>query len=567
MPTSVENGFRSQEDVDGVAYKHDTPIGEGVVTDSLSDNKASKSYSHLAVQDVMSQLPSPSPTPSPRSSSPSLVVTGSSGEYIGAVSAANGNNHSKSFEKATTTLASSLGDPDEVLLSPLPISKVLPPHELHDIPEERVRKHRKSSASKMSGDERERPVLKLTAAELDKLTSDTTSLPVSPRRPSLSGTASPLRTRRGSNPDYFQPQLGEPRNEVPRRPIARESLTVDSNIGFRAASDLTPKSATSRRPGVSSRAISTPPIVKDHDRTSSYQKPSRQSSPKRKPTISGARPDHLDLTGARPPLSGPLNSSAIEPPSPIPQSIPLPPMSIPTYLQLELASSRPSPLYIHRSAASEYPYESSRIKFERLLNFLLLPPQLEQVLYFGSLACLDAWLYTFTILPLRFFKALGILIQWWGQVLAKEARFIAGFIYHGSGRMWNRQRSGSVEGTRSRSVSRAPRPSASTTASYQTQAQAGRLPDSLNASTNFDNLKFDGERKSRQGWIRRHRRMKSEPSSLSSFHKADLIQGLLIVCSCMILLKLDSSRMYHSIRGQSNVKLYVIYNLLEVCQS
>jgi hypothetical protein len=236
-------------------------------------------------------------------------------------------------------------------------------------------------------------------------------------------------------------------------------------------------------------------------------------------------------------------------------------MSIPTYLQLELSSSRPSPLYIYRSAASDYPYESSKVKFERLLNFLLLPPQLEQVLYFGSLACLDAWLYTFTILPLRFFKALWILIQWWGQMLVKEAKFIAGFIYHGSGRMWDRQRSRSVDPSRSRSVSRARRPQASTAPSYQ--SQSGRIPESLN-SNNLENLKNEVERKSRQGWGRRHRRTKSEPSSLSSNHKADLIQGAVIICSCMILLKLDASRMYHSIRGQSNVKLYVIYNLLEV---
>ena len=89
----------------------------------------------------------------------------------------------------------------------------------------------------------------------------------------------------------------------------------------------------------------------------------------------------------------------------MPQPIQFHPLSIPTYLQLELSSARPSPLYIYRTAASEFPYESSKVKFERLLNFLILPPQLEQVLYFGSLACLDAWLHTFTILPLRFFQS------------------------------------------------------------------------------------------------------------------------------------------------------------------
>jgi hypothetical protein len=37
------------------------------------------------------------------------------------------------------------------------------------------------------------------------------------------------------------------------------------------------------------------------------------------------------------------------------------------------------------------------------------------------------------------------------------------------------------------------------------------------------------------------------------------------VASCFVLMRFDASRMYHGIRGQSAIKLYVIYNLLEVC--
>lgn len=54
------------------------------------------------------------------------------------------------------------------------------------------------------------------------------------------------------------------------------------------------------------------------------------------------------------------------------------------------------------------------------------------------------------------------------------------------------------------------------------------------------------------------------PSNLTSFHKADLLQGLVIICSSIALMNLDASRMYHFIRAQSAVKLYVIYNLVEV---
>ena len=44
----------------------------------------------------------------------------------------------------------------------------------------------------------------------------------------------------------------------------------------------------------------------------------------------------------------------------------------------------------------------------------------------------------------------------------------------------------------------------------------------------------------------------------------DLLKGLLIVLACIALQRIDASRMYHSIRGQAAIKLYVIYNVLEV---
>ncbi|EFW21881.1 conserved hypothetical protein [Coccidioides posadasii str. Silveira] len=132
--------------------------------------------------------------------------------------------------------------------------------------------------------------------------------------------------------------------------------------------------------------------------------------------------------------------SAAEPPSPVPAAIPLPPFSIPTYLQLELSSERPSPLYIHQSRTKDFPYESSRVKLERLQNFLLLPPSVEQVLLFGTLACLDSWLYSFTILPLRFCKSILILSQSWAVNLGLEAQYISSFIVQGLGRVWRRRK-------------------------------------------------------------------------------------------------------------------------------
>ena len=63
---------------------------------------------------------------------------------------------------------------------------------------------------------------------------------------------------------------------------------------------------------------------------------------------------------------------------------------------------------------------------------------------------------------------------------------------------------------------------------------------------------------------RTHRRTRSIPSTLTAYHKGDILQGLVIIFSCFFLMQLDASRMYHSIRGQAAMKLYVIYNVLEV---
>ncbi|KAL8828836.1 MAG: hypothetical protein Q9191_002355, partial [Dirinaria sp. TL-2023a] len=246
-------------------------------------------------------------------------------------------------------------------------------------------------------------------------------------------------------------------------------------------------------------------------------------------------------------------------PSPMPSSIPAPPLSLPTYLQLELSSNGPSPLYIHRSITSDFPYESSRVKIERLQNFLLLPPQLEQVLWFGALACLDAWLYSFTILPLRFLKAISILARSWGKNASREIGFVGSFIYAGTGRMWHRRhRKNSLA---SRATSDAPQPRQNGTLQYEGPAAVSEKEDDQTSEVrNQPNRRRRGSRS-----YRHHRRSKSTPSALGPDHKADILKGLLILISCVILMRFDASRMYHGIRGQAAIKLYVIYNVLEVC--
>ncbi|KAJ5173267.1 hypothetical protein N7492_005860 [Penicillium capsulatum] len=244
--------------------------------------------------------------------------------------------------------------------------------------------------------------------------------------------------------------------------------------------------------------------------------------------------------------------------SPMPSSIPLPPVSIPTYLQLELASGRPSPLYIYGSESNDFPYESSSAKIERLLNFLILPPSLEQVLCFGTLACLDSWLYSFTILPLRFLKALYILCESWAINLHSEIRFVWKFVVNGVGRVWRRRHQPSTD-------THAERP----------ESESELTPRLLNASTH-DATAGDRESRHRHSETARrrqrmseprkhfHRRKKSMPSALLPDDKADLLTGFLMITTCCALMYFDASRMYHWIRGQAAIKLYVIYNVLEV---
>ncbi|KAF8335752.1 eukaryotic membrane protein family-domain-containing protein [Cantharellus anzutake] len=112
------------------------------------------------------------------------------------------------------------------------------------------------------------------------------------------------------------------------------------------------------------------------------------------------------------------------------------------------------------------------LKWERVSNFLNVPLAIEKIIFFGSVLCLDTWLYTFTILPIRF--SIAVLAALKGILLRSK-------------------------------------------------------------------------------------------SSLPPSQKADIIRFLLLVVSASILLpSIDPSKIYHSIRGQDTIKLYVIFNALEI---
>lgn len=440
-------------------------------------------------------------------------------------------------------------------------------------------------------------VQRLTAAEMRELTSSPDSLPIAPapeRRSIDQEMAAKTADQREQLRQRLQSRSPDPRrlDKIQTNGTAFETWTTAGPNGLWQMKD------GPQRP-CSPRTVSTPPTSRVQQYA--HESGSQPASPRRFSYNPLSRPPPLNLNGEAAngsvhghPMSpaiktGPavLNTNQLSttssshghtgpsPPSPIPSMIPLPPMSLPTHLQLELAAQRPSPLYIHQSHLNDIPYESYTAKLERLKNVLLLPPYLERTLYFGALACLDAWLYTFTILPIRFFIALGVLIKWWAHVVSKEVRWLVGYVRDGLGRLWERGRSNQSrrpsdvsEQDRSRSCSRVREPShdrGGVSASVlrdrlhhtrlETHADGNELPKSP-----LPNGRHPGPK---SGTFR-HKRTRSTPSSLSAFHKADLLQGAVIICSSLALMTLDASRMYHFIRLQSAIKLYVIYNILEV---
>ena len=314
----------------------------------------------------------------------------------------------------------------------------------------------------------------------------------------------------------------------------------------------------SERSSINSRAVSTP-MMKRKQSNNRAHGITPISIP---PAKSGRQPSsQLNTRDLRPDVRGLRPDDLI--PSPLPQSFPIPPLSVPTHLHLELSSSRPSPLYIYRPSTSEFPYEPSHVKLERLLNFLLLPPQLEQVVCFGALACFDAWLYTFTILPLRFLKALSILFQSWLRNAWAEVLYIAHFIYMGIGRVWTRMRAIEPNITTEDPKANGVAVQSNRSMYQHTSSIPGHVLDAqAHATQPVDNLPQREAPRKRMDY--KHRRTRSGPSNLLPVDKADILKGFLILISCYMLMYFDASMMYHNIRGQAAIKLYVIYNALEV---
>ncbi|KAL1304095.1 hypothetical protein AAFC00_000530 [Neodothiora populina] len=445
--------------------------------------------------------------------------------------------------------------------------------EIHGKEEGKAQNGDGKDAEPKRSDSLDQRTLKLSPAQIVELTSSPGSIPwraTSPiveEIPPLDSTGSSPLLRPSTLPLEHAPTM--PALGITTPPSAAIPSVGDENRRIPAKLSYTNLRAfhaenESPRPATAARSNSSPLIRRKHSsvipRNSIDTKDQTKS---RRPALTSLKiGDHLDQAtnpSSRP--SQPVDPAASAA-APAPSSLPLPPLSLPTYLQLELSSERPSALYIHRSLTSDIPYESSKLKFERLLNFLLLPPQLEQTLIFGALACLDSWLYTFTILPLRFCKAVLVWLRWGIRSLITEVKVISAFIHKGFGRFWQRQRSASLSAA-APSASSVDDPLSSPSAP-PADVTSPRVDVHIDDPPNLSSSQRPSQRNRPSSASHRHRRTRSTPSALLPNHKADILQGLLIIFSCIILLRFDASRIYHNIRGQSAIKLYVIYNTLEV---
>lgn len=418
-------------------------------------------------------------------------------------------------------------------------------------------------------------VLKLSPRQMQELTSEAASIPIRAATPILEDA------REGETPsDDADVEDSKILGVVLERPIDLHSAKQRDKIrrGSRSrerkhdtelvivktpAGDL-----RNGRPIMTSRSVTTPTLPRRRHSTSRSRTHTQpQDADERKSGRHAPSPLDLEHKERQPkPTQHERRKETREIRdlfSPMHTQLPLPPMSMPTFLSLELSASRPSPLYIYRPANDDFPYESSELKYERLLNFMRIPAKIEGILAFGALACLDAWMHTLTILPLRFLLAIGILVKWWGSVIIKEARDIWTFIYDGLPRFWRRRGQGDAPTPVPATPAEEEQPSLSRKSSAQ-NTNTNRPKGDMSTTFKFPEVKDARTRRGRNSRFR-HRRTKSTPSALLPSHKADILKGLLIVASCVVLMGFDASRMYHGIRGQSAIKLYVIYNLLEVC--
>ncbi|KAJ6659371.1 hypothetical protein lerEdw1_019103 [Lerista edwardsae] len=169
--------------------------------------------------------------------------------------------------------------------------------------------------------------------------------------------------------------------------------------------------------------------------------------------------------------------------------------------------------FINAELTRGYFLEHNEAKYterrERVYTCMRIPRELEKLMIFGIFLCLDAFLYVFTLLPLRVFLA--------------AFRFITLPCY----------------GLRSTLT----------------------ITEGKSTFTSFIgwNVMSHGTSPCSHRGLRMSDRRLLQPAQV-----CDIFKGVILMICYFMLHYVDYSMMYHLIRGQSVIKLYIIYNMLEV---
>jgi len=145
-------------------------------------------------------------------------------------------------------------------------------------------------------------------------------------------------------------------------------------------------------------------------------------------------------------------------------------------------------------------------KRRAVYNFVQVPLKLERLLALGVLVCADEFLSVFTLLPLRVVAAVSSAVAAAGRWLARRLR--------------------SLRATHHRGWAPVPTPPPASAAARR-RAAAARTRRVVGAAV-------------------------------------DIVHLSLLVATAATLFAIDISRVYHSIRGQSVIKLYVVFNVMEI---
>lgn len=161
--------------------------------------------------------------------------------------------------------------------------------------------------------------------------------------------------------------------------------------------------------------------------------------------------------------------------------------------------------YLHSEIRRGYDLGNDEQRYterrEKFYIFITIPSKLERFVWYGFFQCADAFLFVFTLLPVRFMIAIWLAISKFFRHSAKL------FI----------------------SVS---------------PSDQEPLNSTSSSSTNYDS--------------------NVRPPILQPAEICDLLKGIILIVASFAMSYIDMSMLYHIIKSQSVIKLYIFFNMLEV---